>query len=162
MILVVSDVFVGLLHSVRLKWRLSEQESIKDYAQRPDIRLVGVPLFLKNFRCNVVRSAADSPLLLALVVDLRGQSEVTELELHGVVYQDVAQLKIAVNDAITVDELQGFHHLQHVHLGLVFCDALPSFYQLLQRIVLAILQNNVHIFGVLENIPEGHDIPVSQ
>lgn len=152
------DVFVGLLDCVVLEWRLSEQQRIHDHPNRPDIHLIGVPILLQYLRSDIVRSPADSLLELALMFDPCRQPEIAYLGIHVVIDEDIAQLEIPVDDRLRVDIDEGLDHLIDIHSGLILCDTLPPFHQILQRVITAVLQQYVHILPILERLYELNNV----
>ncbi len=56
-------------------------------------------------RRNVVGSSAECSLPLSVVVDLGGEAEVPQLDLHLIVEEDVAQLQVPVDDLVLVQVL---------------------------------------------------------
>ena len=105
----------------RLERRLSYDQGVNDDAQRPDIDFIRVArLSFKHFRCDIVRRTADSSFLLTIEVELGGESEITELDLHFVVEEEVTQLQVSVDDAVLVEVLQCVNDLSSVTLYFKF------------------------------------------
>lgn len=69
-----------------LERRLADDQGVNDDAQGPDVYLVGVTCSaLQHFRSDVVGRSANCPLLLAVKIELGGETEVSQLDLHLVV-----------------------------------------------------------------------------
>ena len=108
------DLLVGELDLVGLEGRAAEEEGEADDAHRPDVHLVGVPHRpLHDLGSDVVGRAAHGALLLLAELQLGGESEVAHLDLHVGVEEDVAELEVAVDDAVAVHVLDCGDELQH-------------------------------------------------
>ena len=59
-------------------------------------------LSLEHFRGNIVGRTADRALALTIELKLRCKTKVTNLNLHLVVKEEVTELEISMNDAMTV------------------------------------------------------------
>ena len=91
-ILVSLDPSVCGLDVGRLERRLTDDEGIQDYAQRPDVHLVRVACSaFKNFWRDVVWSSANGSLLLAVEIELGGQAKVSQFYLHLIVQEQVSE-----------------------------------------------------------------------
>jgi hypothetical protein len=66
------------------------------------ISLATTPSYLRG---NVVGSSAECSFPLSVVVDLGGETEVPQLDLHLIVEEDVAQLQVPVDDLVLVQVL---------------------------------------------------------
>ena len=80
----------------------------------------------KNFWCDVVGSSTDCSLPLSVELKLGSQTEVTNLDLHLVVEEQVAELEISVDDTVAVQVLDGCADLIDVALDLKFVQSLSS------------------------------------
>lgn len=111
----------------RLERRLSYDQGVNDDAQRPDIDFIRVArLSFEHFRCDVVRRTADSSFLLTIEVELGGEAEIAELDLHFVVEEEVTQLQISMDDAMTVEVLDSGADLVDIALDLELVQSLTS------------------------------------
>ena len=81
---------------------------------------------------DVVGSAAQGLLPLSVIVDLGGQTKVSNLAIHVVIKEDVAQLEITVNDLVLVEVEDTKENLLHEVPCLRFCDRLSPLVQLHQ------------------------------
>ena len=123
----------------------------------------------------VIGGAADRALLLALEVELGGQAEVAELELHLLVEEQVAELQVAVDHAVGVQVLQRVDDLHdvalHLDLPLAASCASPAQRASARRLlhskththlIGAHFQQDVHVFPILEYVFELDDIRMVQ
>jgi len=158
-----ADLLVGGLDVRRLEGRLADEQRVDDDAERPDVDFVAVArLALQDLGRDVVGRAADGLLLLALELDLGGQAEVAQLDLHLLAEEEVAQLEVAVDHLVLHQVLHRVQDLQQVALHLDFRQPLAPLEQLVQRLVLAHLQQDVHVLVVLEHVFEVHHVRVVQ
>ena len=103
-----SDPLVRRLNIRRLKRRLSDDQCVNNDTNRPDINLVRVTLLaLQHLGCDIVRSTANGSLALTVKLEFCRQTEITDLHLHFVVKEEVTELQISVDDAMTVEVLDG-------------------------------------------------------
>ena len=65
----------------------------------------------KHLGRDVIRRSTDCALLLAVEIELGGQAEVAQLDLHLVVEEQVAQLQISMDDSVLVQVLQSMDNL---------------------------------------------------
>lgn len=68
---------------------------VHDDSDGPDIHFIGMPLSLEDLRRDVIWRAADSFLLLLVILQPRGQSEIPQLDLHILIQEQISQLKTA-------------------------------------------------------------------
>ena len=73
-----------------------------------------VTLFLKDFRGDVVGCSAKGALSFPVIVDLCGQSKVTQFDLHVVVEENVSQLQITVDYFVVMQILHTNQHLLEI------------------------------------------------
>lgn len=115
-------------------------------------------LALEHLGGDIVRSTANCSLSLAIELELGGKTEITDLNLHLVVKEEIAQLEISMNDAMTVEVLDGGTDLVYVALNFEFVEALASAEQLVEGLVLTQLEQDVDVLGVLEEVFETDDV----
>ena len=96
------DFFVGSLDLGCLEWRFSDKESVNNDSNRPDINFIRMSLAFENLRGYVVGSSAYSFLLFLVVFETSGQAEVTELDFHIFVEEQVTELKTILDEHITL------------------------------------------------------------
>lgn len=102
-IAVLADAPVSCFHVGRLERRFPNNERVDDDAQRPNIHLVRVAaLAFEDLGGDIVRRTANRALLLAIKVKLRGKAEVTQLDLHLVVEEEVAEFEVTMDDSVRV------------------------------------------------------------
>ena len=125
--------FVGHFDLVGLKGRSSKKEGIANDSHRPDVDFVGVadwPLY--DLGGDVVGSAAHGPLFLVGELELGSKAKVTNLDVHGAVEEDVAELKISVDDPVWVHILHSRDQLKHEEAGFLCCQSFSFFDHLAQ------------------------------
>ena len=152
------DSSVGGLDVGRLERRLPDDQGVHDDAERPYVDFVRVACpTLQDFRCDVVGRSTDSPLLLAIKIELGGETKVSQLDLHLVVEEQIAELEIPVDYTVRVQVLERMDDLLSVALDFELMQALTPLQELIHTLVLAELEEDVHIFAVLEEMQElGH------
>lgn len=67
-----------------------------------------------------------------------------------------------MHDVLGVDIHHCIYHLDRVHASLVLRQSLTPFYELLQGVELAVLQNNVDVLRILEHVLEPDDALVAE
>lgn len=65
-----------------------------------------------------------------------------------------------MDDFVLVKILEGRHNLGQVVLSLHLSEALPSLNEFVEGMVRAYLQQNVHVFMILENMLKFHNVIV--
>lgn len=95
--------------------------------------MAGFPV--QDLRRNVVGGAADCLLFLSIEIQFRCQAEVPEFELHFVVYEEVPQFEVAVNDLVVVQVLEGAYQLVDVGLHLDQGDPSSALDQLIEGLI---------------------------
>lgn len=109
---------------------------------------------LHNLRRDIIWGPTQSPFLLIAKLELGGQPEVADLEIHVLVEEDVAHLEVPVDDPIAVHVLEGRDDLEHEVPGLLDGELLPLLDHLAECFVNAELQDDVDVLGVLEDAVE--------
>jgi len=137
-ILVSLDPSVGGLDIGGLERRLADYQRIQDYAEGPDVDFVRVagPAF-EHFRSDIVWRTTNGPLLLSIKIELGGETEVSQLDLHLIVEEQVAELQVSVDHAVGVQVLERVDHLLGVALDLELVQALATLQKLVHTLVLA-------------------------
>lgn len=107
-------------------------------------------LAIDNFWRDVVRSPTDCALAFPIELDLRSKTEVTDLDLHLVCQEEVAELEVSVHDAVLVHILDSHEKLNAVALDFDLCEVLPALYQIVQRLITTELYQDVNVFFILE------------
>lgn len=102
------------------RW-LADDQCINDDSKRPNVNLIGVSVAaLEHLGSNVVRRAANCPLFLTVEVEFSSQAEVTKLDLHLVIQEQVAQFQVSVDYAMRVQVLESADYLDSVALHFKF------------------------------------------
>ena len=115
-------------------------------------------LSLEHFRGDIVGRTADRSLALTIELKLGCQTEITDLNLHLVVEEEVTELEISMNDAMTVKVFDSCADLIDVTLDFELVEALTTAQQLVQRLVLAQLEEDIDVLGVFEEVFEADDV----
>jgi len=89
-----------------------------------------VALLGEDLRGNVVGRAAQGLLSLALVLDPRGQTEISDFHVQQVIEKEVSQLQITMDDAVIVQVLYALDDLVNVVAALELRDTFPTLVQL--------------------------------
>ena len=140
-IAILSDAPVRGFHIGGLEGRLAYDQRVNYHSQRPDVDLVGVAgLAFEDFRRNIVRSTANCSLFLSVEVEFGREAEITQLDLHLVVEEEVAQLEITMDNAMRVQILQSANDLRSVALDFQLVKALTAFKQFVHALILAQLE----------------------
>lgn len=146
--------------------RPTHQESKNDNSEGPYVDLVGVATacirVINDLGRYVVGCTANSPFALALKVELGRQAEVSELDLHACREEEVAELEVAVEDAVAVQMLDPSENLQSITLDLDLSEALASFEHFIESLIRAELQQYVNVFGILEKVLKPNNVWVLQ
>ena len=115
-------------------------------------------LSLEHLRGDIVGRTADRALALTIELKLRRQTEVTNLNLHLVVKEEVTKLEISMNYTMTVKVFNRGTDLINVTLDFELVEALTSAQELVQRLVLAQLEENIDVLSILEEVFEADDV----
>ncbi len=115
-------------------------------------------LALEDLRGDIVGSTTNGTLALTVEFKFSCETEITNLDLHLVVKEEVTKLEISMDDAMTVQVLHSGADLVDVALDFEFVQALSASEQLIQRLVLAQLKEDVHILSVFKEVLEADDV----
>lgn len=127
LIVVHSDFLVSGLNIVGLEWRFTDDQSVDDDSERPDIDLVRVTLLsLENLWSNIIWSTTDGSLSLSVELKFGGQTEITYLDFHLVVEEEITEFEISVNDSVGMKILYGVADLDDIALDLQLVESSPS------------------------------------
>lgn len=160
-VLVAFDAAVCGLHVSSFERRFTNDQSINDDAQRPDVYLVGVAdAALQHLGSDVVGRTADRALLLALEIEFGCKTEVAELYLHFVVNEKITKLDVTMDDSVLVQELQSAYDLVRVALDLELVQTFAPLQQFIETLVLAELEKDVDALAVFEEMCELRDVLV--
>ena len=111
-------------------------------------------LALKHLWSDVVWRTANGALFFTVEIEFGGQTKVTQLDLHLVVEEEVAELQVAVDDPVRVQVLQSVYYLHCVALHFELMESFSALEQLVHRLILAEFQQDVHILAVFEKVLE--------
>ena len=73
-------------------------------------------LAFEHLRGDIVRSTADRALALSIELKLGSETEITDLDLHLVVEEEITELQVSVNNAMTVKVLDSLANLVDIAL----------------------------------------------
>jgi len=122
-----TNLLVGVLDFLGLERRSAIKHGVENDTDGPVINLVTMATVLfEDLRGKVVWRSANSALLLALVKDLGGKAEISNLKLHVLVKEEVAQLEIAMDNFARMNVLNTLNELVDVVASLDFVQALAS------------------------------------
>mmetsp|Transcript_25506 Transcript_25506/g.61327 ORF Transcript_25506/g.61327 Transcript_25506/m.61327 type:complete len:397 (-) Transcript_25506:312-1502(-) len=147
---------ISALDVLALVGRLAHEHREADDSHAPHVHFEGVtPLLLvalDDFWGNVVGRPADGLALLVGGVDATRQAKVSDLDVHGLGEEEVAELEVSVDNVAIVHEAHGLHYLVHEEARLLFCERLPAFDHLVDALVVAELKEDVAVDLVLEEV----------
>jgi hypothetical protein len=87
-----------------------------------------VALFaIYNFRSNVIWRATDCPFPLPVEINISCESEVTYLDLHLIIDEEIAELEVSMCNTLAVDVLHSFDNLTHVAFNFELMQSFSSF-----------------------------------
>ena len=115
-------------------------------------------LSLEHLRGDIVGRTADRALTLTIELKLCCQTKITDLNLHLVVKEEVTELEISMNYTMTVKVFNRGTDLINVTLDFELVEALTAAQQLVQRLVLAQLEENIDVLSILEEVFEADDV----
>ena len=81
---------VGVFDIFGLEGRSTVGQGVYDHSETPDIYLVAVTFWLKDFGGYVVGGAADGFFLLAVEIDFSGKTEITNFNGHILAEEEIA------------------------------------------------------------------------
>jgi hypothetical protein len=163
LIVVHPNLLVSCLNIIGLKWRFTNDQSVNDDSQRPNVYFIRVTLLsLKYLGSNIVGSTADSPLSLTIELKLGGKTEISNLDLHLVIKEEITQLEISMNNSVGVKVLDSIANLDYVTLHLQLMKPPPPSEQLIEGLTLAQLQDDVDVLSILEEVLKANDVGVMQ
>jgi hypothetical protein len=139
---------------------LAASEFSHDATDRPQINSGAVVLLTKeDFRGAVPEG--DDFVSVGVHGDLEGASKAEVSDLEGVVVleEDVGRLQIAVNDAVTVTEVEAFEELGHEDLESATNEGLGAVESLLE-ILVNVFEDEEELGTVADDVEEIDDIAV--
>ena len=158
-----ANALVGGLNIRSFEGGLSDDECVDDYTDGPNVYLIGMTLLaFKHFWCNVIGCSANGSLALTIELKFGSQTEVTNLYFHFVVQEQVSELEVSVDNAMSVQVLHGRTDLSDVTLNFKLMETLASAKEFVETLILTQLKQDVNILGVLEEVLESDDVVVVQ
>jgi hypothetical protein len=116
----------------------------------------------QDFRGYLIWSSAYCTFFLPVKFEFCRKSKIRKLQLHFVGQKQIAQLQIPVYHLIFVQLPQPAQHLQYITLHLDLGESLPPSDLLVDGLVDAQLQQDVHLLTVLKEMVESHYVRVFQ
>ena len=154
-----SDSLVGCLDVRCLEGGLTDNQSVDYDSDRPDVDLVRVTLLaLEHFWGDIVRSTADGTLALSIELELGGETKITDLNLHLVVKEEITEFEISMDDAMTMQVLDGSANLVDIALDFKLVQTLTSSQKLIKGLVLAEFKEDVDVLSILKEVLEAYDV----
>ena len=83
-------------------------------------------LALEHLRGDVVWRTANCSLAFSIELKLGGETEITDLDLHLVVEEEVTKFQVSVDDSVAVQVLDSGTNLHHVTLHFEFVKPLAA------------------------------------
>jgi len=131
-----SDSSVSGLHIGRFEGRLSDNESIDDNTERPDVNFVRVALLgFQNLRSDIIGSSANGSFTLSIEFKLSGEPKISDLQLHLTGEEEVSKLEISMDNSMRMEILQSCNDLHDVALDFEFMESLSSSNKLVESLV---------------------------
>ena len=122
-----SNPLVSCLDVRCLKRRLADNKRVDYHTDGPDVDLVRMTLLaFEDLRRDIVGSTANRALSLTVELELGSETEITYFDFHLVVKEQVTELQISMDDAMTVEILDGSADLVDVALDFKFVESLTS------------------------------------
>ena len=115
-------------------------------------------LAFEDLRGDIVGSSTNGSLTLSIELKFGGQTEITYFDLHLVVEEEISEFEISVDDSVTVQVFHSGADLVYVALDFELVKALTATQQFVEGLVLAQLEQDVHILSVLEEVLEADDV----
>ena len=86
----------------------------------------------KNFWSNIVGSTTNCTLAFTIKLKFGSETEISDLDLHFVVQEQVSKLEISMDDSVTVQVFDGGANLVYIALNFEFMEPLSSPEQFIQ------------------------------
>jgi len=98
-----SDSLIGSLDIIGFEWWLADDERVDDNSEGPDIHLIRMALLsFENFRSDIVRGTTNGSFPFTIKLELGGKTEISYLDFHFVVEEEITELEISVDDSMRV------------------------------------------------------------
>ena len=91
-------------------------------------------LRLQDFRSDIVRSSTNGLPLLARVLQSSRKPKIAHLHLHILIQEQIAQLKVSMDDLLAVEVFQRMQHLQQIILNLGLTQLTLPLQQIIQSL----------------------------
>lgn len=153
-VLVRQNPVIGCLDILRFVWRFAYQNRIQNNPDRPNINFKRMTPFgfiaLNNFRRNVIGCSTDRLSLFILVFDTRGETEITNFDVHILVEKEIAEFEIAVNDMGFVHVTSRMNQLLQEIGCFRFCESFSPFDHFIETLIVTQLEQDVAIVAIFK------------
>ena len=156
------DSLIHFFDVLRLKGWTADDKRVQDDTDRPGINLkaVSVCSVEQYLWGNIVRRAADSLLPLARTLDKRGETKVTNLDVHIAIKEQVPKLQITMDHLVGVHVMAGTNELYHKESRFRLCEDTTTVEHIHERAIGTKLQSHVDILFILEAVDKPNDVGV--
>ena len=96
------DFFVSGFDLWGFEWGFSDQLSVNDDSNGPNINFIGMSFSLKDFRCNIIGRSANGLFLFLIVLQPCGETKVAQLDFHIFIQEQVTELETMIRKTITL------------------------------------------------------------
>ena len=114
----------------------------------------------QNLGCDIVGGAANGFLPFSGLLDEGGETEVSHLDVHVAVQEDVAEFEVAVDDLVGVHIMTSTDELYHEETGFGFSKSSSTAEHVHEGAVVTELEGHVDVVGVFETFLETNDVGV--
>jgi len=154
------DLLIDRLYVLRLERRPTNDKRVKDNANGPgiDFEAMAISRVKEHLRRNIVRRSTDGLLPLARILYQGGKSEVSDLDVHVSIKEQVPELEVAMDDLMGVHVVACANELDHEEAGFRFREAATTAEHVHERSRSAEFEGHVHVVGIFETILEVDDV----
>jgi len=112
----------------------------------------------EHFRRNIVWRSTDGLLPLARILYQSGKSEVSDLDVHVSIKEQVPELEVAMDDLMGVHVVACPNELDHEEAGFGLREAATTTEHVHERARSTEFQGHVHVVSIFETILEVDDV----
>ena len=145
-----------------VEWRRAREKRVQHASQRPKVDFHTVFRACCDFWRYVVRSSAHCGVLFGRMIELSGQTEVTDLHLKVLSQKEIAQREVSMQDVMTLEVLHPVGDLNQKMASLRLAEGLAGLEVLLHLAAVAKLHDKVHVRIILEESQQFHNRWVSE
>ena len=114
---------VCVIDSICFKWRFSDNQSVKNDTDSPNINLKRMASFIQYLRRNVIRSSTCCKPSLSVAFYFCRKPKISDFHFHLVVQKNISQLYVSVKDVVFVKVLDSVNDLQKITFGFKFSNS---------------------------------------